>query len=361
MFGTRGRAALVFVNVSAAGALLIGWDSSTRPADVPPDVHVQIAHTAGTTPTPADEVVTLTNAERAKAGCPGLQVDARLTAAAQLHSEDMSANNYFSHTSQDGRTFVDRIKAQGYPSPGAENIAKGYRTAADVMAGWLGSDGHRRNILNCSLRAIGVGLAPGNVWTQDFGFTAAAAPPTTSPAPTTTPPTTTAPTTTAPTTTTPTTTTTTSRPPTTTTSTTTSSPSTTPPTTTTTPAGTQTGSAAEVVRITNAERAKAGCPALRVDARLTTAAQLHSADMSANSYFSHTSRDGRSFADRIRAQGYPTPAAENIARGQRSASAVMQAWLNSPGHRRNILNCSLRAIGVGFAPGNVWTQDFGRT
>jgi uncharacterized protein YkwD len=83
--------------------------------------------------------------------------------------------------------------------------------------------------------------------------------------------------------------------------------------------------------------------------------------MAANGYFSHTGRDGRSFADRIRAQGYPSPAAENIARGQRSASAVMQAWLNSAGHRRNILNCSLRAIGVGFAPGNVWTQDFGRT
>ena len=100
---------------------------------------------------------------------------------------------------------------------------------------------------------------------------------------------------------------------------------------------------------------------MQVDPRLTAAAQLHSEDMAANSYFSHTSRDGRSFADRIRDQGYPSPAAENIARGQRSASAVMQAWLNSAGHRRNILNCSLRAIGVGVAPGNVWTQDFGRS
>jgi len=100
---------------------------------------------------------------------------------------------------------------------------------------------------------------------------------------------------------------------------------------------------------------------LQVDPRLTAAAQLHSEDMAANNYFSHTSRDGRSFADRIRDQGYPSPAAENIARGQRSASAVIQARLSSAGHRRNILNCSLRAIGVGVAPGNVWTQDFGRS
>ena len=178
MIAYRGRVALVFVNVVAAAALLAGWDlgesgRGARVRDVP------VAHAAGTAPTPAGEVVDLTNAERAKAGCPALQVDPRLTAAAQLHSEDMAANNYFSHTSLDGRSFVDRIRAQGYPSPGAENIAKGYRTAAAVMAGWMGSDGHRRNILNCSLRAIGVGLAPGNVWTQDFGFTAAAAPTTT--------------------------------------------------------------------------------------------------------------------------------------------------------------------------------------
>ena len=343
MIGTRGRFALVVVNVGAVAALLAvpGGPGGTAPVPLPVLPYEQAATTVPSGSTA--QVVEITNAERAAAGCPALQVDPRLTAAAQLHSEDMAANGYFSHTSQDGRTFVDRIRAQGYPSPGAENIAKGYRGAAEVMAGWMASDGHRRNILNCSLRAIGVGLGTGNVWTQDFGFAAPAVttppapttttrPPTpsTGPAPSSTPATTTRPATTAPATTAP---------------------------ATTAPAG---GQAAEVVRLTNAERATAGCPALRVDARITRAAQLHSEDMSANGYFSHTSRDGRTFADRIRAQGYPAPAAENIARGQRSASAVVRAWMNSAGHRRNILNCSLRAIGVGFAPGNVWTQDFGR-
>ena len=349
MIGARGRGALIFVNVSAVAALLAGPGSLGGPPTeaVPQPIRVANVEPA---PGPGAEVVTRTNAERATAGCPAVQVDPRLTAAAQLHTEDMAANNYFSHTSQDGRTFVDRARAQGYPSPGAENIAKGYRTAADVMAGWMGSDGHRRNILNCSLRAIGVGFAPGNVWTQVFGFVAPAAPPaTSSPAPTTQPAPTT--TTSAPTTTTGPPAPTTTRP---------SAPTTTTVATTSTPPSAPAGPAAEVARITNTERARAGCPALRVDARLTRAAQLHSDDMSANGYFSHTSRDGRSFADRIRAQGFPSPAAENIARGQRSAAAVMQAWMNSPGHRRNILNCGLRAIGVGFAPGNVWTQDFGR-
>jgi uncharacterized protein YkwD len=115
------------------------------------------------------------------------------------------------------------------------------------------------------------------------------------------------------------------------------------------------------VAITNQQRAANGCGALTVDARLTAAAQKHSADMSAGGYFDHDSQDGRTFDQRIRAEGYPSPGAENIAQGQRSAQEVMDDWMNSPGHRRNILDCSLRTIGVGWASnGNYWTQDFGR-
>jgi uncharacterized protein YkwD len=121
------------------------------------------------------------------------------------------------------------------------------------------------------------------------------------------------------------------------------------------------GPAAQVVELTNQQRTRNGCGALRVDARITAAAQKHSADMSANGYFSHDSQDGRTFDQRIRAEGYPSPGAENIAQGQRSAAEVVQAWMNSPGHRRNILDCSLTTIGVGWAStGNYWTQDFGR-
>jgi uncharacterized protein YkwD len=114
------------------------------------------------------------------------------------------------------------------------------------------------------------------------------------------------------------------------------------------------------VALTNEARAAAGCGPLRVDDRITAAAQAHSDDMAANGYFSHDSQDGRSFADRIRAAGYPSPGAENIAQGQRSAQAVHQAWMNSAGHRANILNCGLTAIGVGLHQGTwTWTQDFG--
>ena len=69
----------------------------------------------------------------------------------------MAARDYFSHTTPEGVTFDQRIKNAGYP-PGAENIARGQRTAESVMSSWMGSEGHRRNIENCRLTTIGVGL-----------------------------------------------------------------------------------------------------------------------------------------------------------------------------------------------------------
>ncbi len=119
--------------------------------------------------------------------------------------------------------------------------------------------------------------------------------------------------------------------------------------------------AADVVRLTNDARADAGCAALRPDSRLTAAAQDHSADMASQGYFSHDSQDGRGFADRITAAGHPSPGGENIAQGQWSAAEVVQARLDSPGHRRNIEGCSFATIGVGLAGGDHYrTQDFGR-
>jgi uncharacterized protein YkwD len=122
------------------------------------------------------QVVTLTNAERAKAGCGPLSVNATLTAVAQAHSQDMATNDYFDHNSQDGRTPFDRMTAAGYRySTAAENIAAGQRTPQDVMTAWMNSPGHRANILNCALKEIGVGYATdsasryGVYWTQDFG------------------------------------------------------------------------------------------------------------------------------------------------------------------------------------------------
>ncbi|GIJ60573.1 CAP domain-containing protein [Virgisporangium aurantiacum] len=124
-----------------------------------------------------------------------------------------------------------------------------------------------------------------------------------------------------------------------------------------------TGPTAEVLRLVNSERSKAGCGALTNDSRLASAAQKHSADMASNSYFSHTSQNGDEMADRIDASGYKWRSiGENIAKGQSTPAAVMQAWMNSSGHRANILNCGFRNIGIGLAYDGrspVWTQDFG--
>ncbi|MGN9841835.1 CAP domain-containing protein [Nonomuraea sp. H19] len=121
-----------------------------------------------------NEVVRLTNAERAKGGCQPLKHDAQLRAAAFGHSDDMAKNNYFDHDSQDGRTFMDRIKAAGFTggSAWAENIAFGQPSAASVVQGWMNSSGHRANIMNCKFTLIGVGAAKNSqgriYWTQDF-------------------------------------------------------------------------------------------------------------------------------------------------------------------------------------------------
>lgn len=154
-------------------------------------------------------------------------------------------------------------------------------------------------------------------------------------APPTTHPTTTAPTTTVPTTTTP-------------------APA---PTTTSTPPPSQ---SAQVFALVNQNRAAAGCKALTEDPRLDNAAQAHSVDMATQHYFSHTTPAGVTFDKREEAAGYPSPGGENIAMGQTSAQQVMTDWMNSPGHRANILNCSFTAIGIGLdTNGWYWTQDFG--
>jgi len=140
-----------------AGAGRDAGRGAARPAPPPTGLTGQLAL-----------VVELTNVERAAAGCSALQVDPRINAAAQGHSEDMAANGYFAHDSRDGRSFADRMTAAGHPSPGAENIAAGQPDAATVVADWMASPGHRRNILDCSLSTIGVGLA-GGYWTQNFG------------------------------------------------------------------------------------------------------------------------------------------------------------------------------------------------
>ncbi|MFE2151114.1 CAP domain-containing protein [Streptomyces lavendulae] len=121
------------------------------------------------------------------------------------------------------------------------------------------------------------------------------------------------------------------------------------------------GAVAEVVALVNKERAAVGCPAVTVNAQLTKAAQDHSADMAAHATMSHTGSDGSDPGQRITAAQYMWKTyGENVAYGYPTAAKVMEGWMNSPGHKRNILDCSFKEIGVGLAqPGQYWTQDFG--
>lgn len=125
-------------------------------------------------PSTESAVLALVNAERAEAGCAPVTANTQLATSARGHARDMAARNYFSHTSQDGRTLGDRVDASGYRWSGiGENIAKGYADAEQVMEGWMNSSGHRANILNCSYRHLGIGLATSSkgsrYWVQVFG------------------------------------------------------------------------------------------------------------------------------------------------------------------------------------------------
>ncbi|MGW0958324.1 CAP domain-containing protein [Streptomyces gelaticus] len=119
----------------------------------------------------AARVLKLVNSARNKAGCSPLTLNAELTKAAQAHSADMAHHKKMSHTGSDGSAPGGRIGGAGYGwKEHGENVARGYSTPESVMAGWMRSPGHKRNILDCSFEEIGVGLAqPGGYWTQDFG------------------------------------------------------------------------------------------------------------------------------------------------------------------------------------------------
>ncbi|MGW2117039.1 CAP domain-containing protein [Streptomyces zhihengii] len=123
------------------------------------------------------------------------------------------------------------------------------------------------------------------------------------------------------------------------------------------------GVEAQVLALVNKERAAAGCGPVTANAKLTKAADDYSDVMAASGVMSHTGPDGSTMTSRVEAAGYAwSTLGENIARGQADAEAVMDAWMNSPGHRANILNCSFDELGVGVHMGDGgpwWTQNFG--
>lgn len=122
-------------------------------------------------------------------------------------------------------------------------------------------------------------------------------------------------------------------------------------------AGAQSG--ASMVSLLNNARAANGQGPLVEDARLSLAARNHAQSMVDHTYFSHQGIDGSSFVSRSRDAGYMCSAAENIASGQRSEARVVSGWMDSPGHRRNILLSDARDFGIGRV-GTMWVLVLGR-
>ncbi|MEU3989671.1 CAP domain-containing protein [Streptomyces platensis] len=127
---------------------------------------------SGTAAQFAQKIVELVNAQRAQHGCGPLTVDARIQRAAQAHSDDMAARNFYDHNTPEGVDPGTRMTKAGYPwGSWAENIFKSPKDPATAMEGWMKSPGHRDNILNCSYKTTGVGVnlsSNGPWWTQDF-------------------------------------------------------------------------------------------------------------------------------------------------------------------------------------------------
>lgn len=137
------------------------------------------------------------------------------------------------------------------------------------------------------------------------------------------------------------------------------------------PATTNNSFVQRVVDLTNAQRLQAGLQPLRLNSNLSSAATGHSEDMAVHDYFNHNGLNGSTVSDRALAAGYKySYLGENIAAGQTTPEDVVQGWMNSSGHRANILNPNYQEIGVGYYylandTGNVnyhsyWTEDFGK-
>ncbi|QYX75461.1 CAP domain-containing protein [Streptomyces akebiae] len=255
-----------------------------------------------------DDFLAVVNSTRAGAGSPPVALSPRLTTAAQAHAHAMAAQGRLAAEGGDGVSVHQRVTSTGYAYLAiGEHLVSGPRTPAEFMDHCL-SDRRARQTL-CAPACTEAGLAhatdprSGTVY-----WTALWAQPFS-------------------------------------------------------PAGLH-RTATEVIALTNAERAGAGLPPLSPDPHLTDAAQAHSADMVARAFYSHTSPDGREPWHRAAAAGSTRRSiGENIACGQRSAAEVVRGWMNSPGHRANILKPGFTHIGIGFAGGGAagtyWTQLFG--
>ncbi|NBM16973.1 CAP domain-containing protein [Streptomyces sp. GC420] len=258
---------------------------------------------------PTGEFAGLVNSLRARAGLPRLSGDERLGAAARTHAAGMAAQGRLGSTGPDGTSLYQQIIACGYAYLTlAEHLVSGPRTTAGFLDFCLAREERSRPVHDPSLRHVGVAHAL-DARSGDMYWTAVWAQPF--------------------------------------------------------GADGLARTTAEVVALTNRERSAAGLRPLAADPRLATAAQAYSGDMAARGFYSHTSPEGLEPWDRARAAGCThRGVGENIACGQRSAAEVVRGWMDSPGHRANILRAGFTHIGVGFAgggpAGTYWTQLFGK-
>lgn len=255
-----------------------------------------------------DPLAALVDSRRASAGAPPVTVDPRLMAAARSHAAAMAAQGYLGAEGADGLSVFQRVTGSGYAYLGmAEQLVAGPRTPEEFLDYCLGEADAGRPLRDPTLTAVGLAQAVDSrsgttYWTALWAspFSEAGLART----------------------------------------------------------------AAEVVALTNTERASAGLPPLADDRLLCAAAQGHSADMVARDFYAHISPEGSRPWDRAAAAGCAHRGiGENIACGQRSPAEVVQGWMDSPGHRANILDPGFTHIGVGFAgggrAGTYWTQLFG--
>lgn len=268
----------------------------------------------GARPAPAqsasdpDGFAALVNSARTAVGSPPVSLDPRLVSAARAHAGAMAASGRLGVESRDGVSVYQRVVGAGYAYlTVGEHLVSGPRTTAEFVTYCLRTEGARRTLHDPAFTHAGVahvhdGPAGDTYWTAIWARSL-------------------------------------------------------------TPDGLA-GATAAVIDLTNRERARAGLPPLAADPLLTAAAQAHSADMVARAFYSHTAPGGSQPWDRAAAAGSTRRSiGENIACGQRSPAEVVEGWMNSPGHRANILKPGFTHLGVGFAgggrAGTYWTQLFG--
>jgi uncharacterized protein YkwD len=182
---TRRHALTSFASAIAAGAGLSRATAIAAPGFSSPAIDSLDTTASSYCPTGEELVfLDLINSYRRANGLNSLKISRTLGAAAEHHSQDMAKYDYFSHTLSNGRSWSANITAHGYTASKTmgENIAAGHRTAHDTFNQWKASAPHKRNMLNASFRAIGIGRASnssstyGYYWTTTFGGAFDAAP-----------------------------------------------------------------------------------------------------------------------------------------------------------------------------------------